>query len=167
MEGGLSPGFRVRFRALITLLDRRRSVEKSTTKPADYIKSLDTDVRADIDQLDRAISKVMAGHPKTMWEGKFWGGSDQNIIGYGDYSYRGSGGKVSEWFIVGLASQKNYISVYVNATDEDGYLTEKYVDKLGKAKVGKSSISFDSLEDINLDVLLELIDKAKRQMSQL
>jgi len=66
-----------------------------------------------------------------------------------------------------LASQKNYISVYVNATDEDGYLTEKYIDKLGKAKVGKSSISFDSLEDINLDVLLELIDKAERQMSQL
>jgi len=142
-------------------------VEKTTTKPADFIKSLDADVRADIDRLDKAISKVMAGHPKTMWEGKFWGGSDQSIIGYGDYSYKGSGGKVSEWFIVGLAQQKHYISVYVNAADDDGYLTAKHVDKLGKAKVGKSSISFDSLDDINLDVLLELIDKAEEQMSQL
>ena len=124
---------------LVTLPDRRCCVEKTTTKPADYIKSLDSDVRADVQRLDKAISKVMARHPKTMWEGKFWGGSHQNIIGYGDYSYTGSGGKVSEWFIVGLAQQKHYISVYVNATDDAGYLTAKYVDKLGKAKVGKSS----------------------------
>ena len=108
----------------------------------------------------------MSGHDKTVWSGKFWGGSDQNIIGYGNYSYERSRGDAAEWFIVGLAPQKRYISVYVNAADDDGYLVEKYGDKLGKAKVGKSSISFHSLEDINLDVLLDLIEKAEKQMSQ-
>ena len=141
-------------------------MEKTDTKPSDYIASLPAETRADVDRLDAAISDVMSGYPKTMWEGRFWGGSDQQIIGYGDYSYERSGGKTVEWFIVGLAQQKQYISVYVNATDDDGYLTERYADRLGKAKVGKSSISFKSLDNIHLDVLLDLVAHAERQMSQ-
>ncbi len=141
-------------------------MEKTDTKPSDYIASLPAETRPDIGRLDAAISDVMSGHPKTMWEGRFWGGSDQQIIGYGDYSSERSGGKTVEWFIVGLAQQKQYISVYVNATDEDGYLTERYADSLGKAKVGKSSISFKSLDDIHLDVLLDLVAQAEQQMSQ-
>ncbi|MGH8911484.1 MAG: DUF1801 domain-containing protein [Acidimicrobiia bacterium] len=138
-------------------------MEKSSTPPADYIESLEAPVRSQIQSLDSAISTVMAGHPKTLWEGKFWGGSDQKIIGYGDYSYPRPRGETVEWFIVGLAVQKNYISVYVNAADTDGYLTEKFADKLGKAKVGKSSISFRSVDDINLDALVDLIEQAERQ----
>ncbi len=107
----------------------------------------------------------MSGHVKTLWEGKFWGGSDQHIIGYGDYSYERADGQTVEWFIVGVASQKHYTSVYVNAVDGDGYLVEKYADSLGKVKTGKSSISFKSLDDIELDVLLDLVGKANAQMS--
>lgn len=140
-------------------------MEKSATDPADYIKSLPAEVRADVDLLDAAISKVMSDHVKTLWEGRFWGGSDQHIIGYGDYSYERADGETVEWFIVGLASQKRYISVYINAVDDDGYLVEKYADQLGKAKIGKSSISFGSLDDIDLDVLLDLVDRASKQMS--
>ena len=139
---------------------------RRTRKPSDFIASLPAETRADVARLDTEISKIMAGHPTIMWEGKFWGGSDQQIIGYGDYSYDRSDGKAAEWFIIGLAQQKQYISVYVNAADEDGYLTEKYADRLGKAKVGKSSISFRSLDNIDLDVLLDLVAKAEQQMSQ-
>ena len=141
-------------------------MEKTATNPQDFIESLPAKVRSDIDRLDAAITKVMAGHTKTMWEGTFWGGSDQKIIGYGDYSYQRSTGDTVEWFIVGLAQQKHYISVYVNAFDEDGYLVEKYADTLGKAKIGASSISFPSLNDINLEVLLDLVEKASQRMSQ-
>ena len=140
-------------------------MEKTDKNPNDYIESLPTETRADVARLDTEISKIMAGHPTVMWEGKFWGGSEQQIIGYGDYSYERSDGKTAAWFIVGLAQQKQYISVYVNAFDEDGYLTEKYADRLGKAKVGKSSISFRSLDDIDLDGLLDLVVKAEHQMS--
>jgi hypothetical protein len=139
-------------------------VERTTTKPGDYIKSLPEEVRADMEELDAAISSVMAGRSKTMWEGKLWGGSDQSIIGYGDFSYQRPTGVV-EWFMVGLARQKNYLSVYVNAADDDGYLLAKYADRLGKVKTGAASISFRSLEDINMDVLLELLEKAERVMS--
>ena len=141
-------------------------MEKTATKPEDFIESLPAEVRGDIDRLDAAITAVMAGHTKTMWEGTFWGGSDQKIIGYGDYSYQRSSDDTVEWFIVGLAQQKRHISVYVNAFDEDGYLVEKYADSLGRAKIGASSISFRSLDDINLEVLLDLVDKASQRMSQ-
>ena len=67
-------------------------VEKTATKPEDFIESLPAEVHGDIDRLDAAITAVMAGHTKTMWEGTFWGGSDQKIIGYGDYSYQRSSG---------------------------------------------------------------------------
>jgi hypothetical protein len=56
--------------------------------------------------------------------------------------------------------------VYVNAFDEDGYLVEKYADRLGKAKIGASSISFRSLDDIDVEALLDLIEKANQRMSQ-
>jgi hypothetical protein len=139
-------------------------VDKTETKPADFIASLPNDVRPDIEQLDAAISDVMSGHPKTMWEGTFWGGSDQNIIGYGDFTYERPAGTV-EWFMVGLAAQKNYISVYVNAADDEAYLTAKYADRLGKVKVGAASISFKSVEDIELDALLELVGRAEEQLN--
>ena len=141
-----------------------RRMEKTETSPADYIASLPEGVREDITRLDAAISDVMSDHDKTMWEGIFWGGSDQRIIGYGNFTYERSGGKTVEWFMVGLAAQKSYISVYVNAVDDDGYLTAKYADRLGKAKIGASSIGFTSVEDIDFHVLMELVEKASEQM---
>lgn len=115
--------------------------------------------------LDAAISRTMTGLSRVLWEGVFWGGGEQRIIGYGDYTSKRSRGDDVEWFIVGLAAQKNYISVYVNAVEGDRYVAETFADKIGKAKVGKSSISFKHVDDIDLDTLLHLVSIAKDQMS--
>jgi len=140
-------------------------MEKTNRSPAEHIASLPTERREDIERLDALITDLMAGQPKTMWEGRLWGGSDQQIIGYGDYSYTKSNRETVEWFIVGLAVQRNYISVYVNATDGRAYLAENYAERLGKVKVGKSSISFTSIDDVDLQQLSELITEAKRLMT--
>lgn len=140
-------------------------MEKTNRSPAEHIASLPAGRRADIERLDALITRLMAGQPKTMWEGRLWGGSVQQIIGYGDYTYRKSNQETVEWFIVGLAVQRNYISVYVNAADGKAYLTEKYAGRLGKVKVGKSSISFGSIDDVDLDQLSELITEARRLMT--
>lgn len=142
-----------------------RSLEKTNRPPSEYIASLPADVRNDIAHLHQLISGIMTDQPKAMWEGRFWGGSDQQIIGYGDYSYRKSDGETVEWFIVGLAAQQNYISIYVSATTDGGYLTERYVDRLGKVRVGKSSISFRSIDDLDLDELADLIAECNRLMT--
>ena len=100
-----------------------------------------------------------------MWEGIFWGGSEQQIIGYGNYTYLRSDKTRAEWFIVGLTRQKNYFSVYVNAVDDEQYLTERYGPELGKVKTGKSSITFRNLADINLNVLSEMVEHAGKIMT--
>ena len=139
-------------------------MHRSSTTPDEHIASLADGVRDDIAALDAAISGVMTGHERVLWEGKFWGGSEQHIIGYGAHSYANRSGKTVDWLFVGLAAQKNYLSVFVNATKEAGYFTEQYAGRLGKVKVGRSSIGFKRLGDIELDVLLELIAKARSRL---
>lgn len=115
--------------------------------------------------LDERLGAALPGHRRSLWQGVFWGGSAQTIIGYGDYSYVRSDKTPVEWFIVGLARQKSYYSVYVNAADGRRYLTEAYAGRLGKVKTGKSSISFRRLADLELEVLTELVERAGALLS--
>jgi hypothetical protein len=82
----------------------------------EYIDAIDEPRRSDIITLDKLISSLA---PKGS-ERKLWGG----IIGYGSYHYKSNSGREGDWMKVGLASQKNYISVYVSATDAKGYIAE-------------------------------------------
>ena len=59
--------------------------------------------------------------------------------------------------MISLASQKNYISLYVCSVVDGQYLAEKYKDQLGKVSVGKSCIRFKQLEDLNLDMVKKLL----------
>ena len=57
---------------------------------------------------------------------------------------------------------KHYISLYLCATDGNGYLAEQNRERLGKVSVGKSCIRFKDLNDLNLKVAMELIRKAAK-----
>lgn len=133
-------------------------------RPVDeHINSLPEEVRDDFRGIDRVISIVFSGEPRVLWEGKFWGGTDQEIIGYGDFTYVISSGAV-DWFKVGLAVQKNHLSLYVNAVEDGEYLSRKYGDRLGKVKLGASSIGFKDLSAIDVDELRTLLEHARRIM---
>lgn len=110
--------------------------------------------------LDAAIVERMHGAGRHLYEGKFWGGSDQQIVGYGIMDYENRSGQRVEWFVVGLAAQKNYISMYVNAVKDGSYLLREHESRLGNVKVGSASISFDDLEDVDFDVLMGLVEEA-------
>ena len=135
-------------------------MERVESLPDDYIASQASDIRVVLEKLHTLIRAVLPDRDCCMWEGVFWGGSEQRIIGYGNYSYQRSDKTQVEWFIVGLTRQKNYFSVYVNAVEDKKYLAELYGPRLGKVKVGKSSISFRNRADIDLDVLREMIEHA-------
>ena len=132
-------------------------MERSTTDVVHHMAALPDDVRSDITTLDGVISAEMGGLDRVLYTGRFWGGSEQEIIGYGTYSYRRSDKTEVEWFVVGLAVQKNYLSIYLSAVEDGEYVSEKYGKSLGKVKVGKSSLSFRSVEDIDLDKLAALV----------
>ena len=102
----------------------------------------------------------MPGSERHLYEGKLWGGTDQQIVGYGIMDYRNRSGDEVQWFVVGLAAQKDYISMYVNAVENDTYLLGQYKGKLGKVKIGSASISFDSLGDVEFENLMDLVTRA-------
>ena len=86
--------------------------------------------------------------------------ADGQVIGYGSYHYRYASGREGNWFPIGLANNKQYVSLYICAADDDGYLAEANAGRLGKVSVGKSCIRFKRLEDLDLEVAVELSRRA-------
>ena len=85
-----------------------------------------------------------------------------NMPGYGSFKYKNRKKKVMDWPTIALASQKNYMSLYVCSIENGKYLAEKYKDELGKVSVGKSCIRFKKLDDLNLDILKKIIKLAAK-----
>ena len=85
-----------------------------------------------------------------------------NMLGYGSFPYRNYKNKLISWPTVALASQKNYISLYVCCLYGDKYVAEKFSKELGKVNVGKSCIRFKKLEDVNLGALKEVLKFAEK-----
>lgn len=134
---------------------------KVATDPDEFLlTSFDGDVRSGMVQLDALIRDALPGRSRTLWEGRFWGGTDQWIVGYGDIIQPRPKGEPVEWFLVGLARQSRHYSLYVNAVDDGTYLLDRYRDRLGNVKIGSASIAITSLDKVDLDALGELLRRA-------
>ena len=118
------------------------------TSPEDYIAQIDEPRRADIQRLHdfiRATVPELEPH------------IESGMLAYGRYHYKYASGREGDWFPVGLASQKQYISVYVCGARDGQYVAEANAPRMPKAKVGKSCIRFKRASDMDLDVLAEVI----------
>jgi Domain of unknown function (DU1801) len=82
------------------------------------------------------------------------------MLGYGPYRYRYPSGREGDTCVVSLASQKRYISLYVNAVVDGKYLPERYADRFPKASIGRSCIRIGHAADLDPDELTELLRKA-------
>ncbi|HUG32483.1 MAG TPA: DUF1801 domain-containing protein [Acidimicrobiia bacterium] len=135
-------------------------MERANENVDDYLASIEGARGEEMRTLDVAIREQMPGVDRHLYEGKLWGGSDQQIVGYGVMDHQNRSGDDVEWFVVGLASQKDYISMYVNAVDQGAYLLSQYKGQLGKAKTGSASISFGTLDDVDFPTLMDLVRRA-------
>ena len=75
------------------------------------------------------------------------------MLGYGPFHYRYASGREGDTTLLGLASQKRYISLYACMADDRGYVAERYAEALPKASIGKSCIRFTRLADVDLATL--------------
>lgn len=116
--------------------------------PVEYINLIDEPRKSQIKFLHEFVCKTVPDLKPFIISG---------MIGYGSFHYKYASGREGEWCIIALASQKNYISVYICTTDGEGYVPEKYKKELPKASIGKSCIRFKKLEDIDLNVLKKII----------
>jgi hypothetical protein len=85
-----------------------------------------------------------------------------NMLGYGSFTYKNNKKEELDWPTVSLASQKNYISLYVCAVQNGEYIAEKHKNELGKVSVGKSCIRFKKIEDLDLKTLERVIKLAEK-----
>lgn len=85
-----------------------------------------------------------------------------NMLGYGSYQYKNHKKETIEWPVVALASQKNYISLYVCAAENGECIAEKYKNDLGNVSVGKSCIRFKKPEDLDLVTLKKVLKEAEK-----
>lgn len=101
--------------------------------------------RADGLALDAVFRRV------TGWQPRMWGAS---IVGYGSYHYRYASGREGDFLATGFSPRKTNLSIYVmpGYADFDAILA-----RLGKNRHGKSCLYVNTLADIDLNVLAELI----------
>lgn len=85
-----------------------------------------------------------------------------NMIGYGSMKYLNYKKETIDWPILALASQKQYLSLYVCALEDGKYIAEKYKKELGKVSVGKSCIRFKKLEDLDPKGLAKVLKLAAK-----
>jgi len=86
-----------------------------------------------------------------------------NMLGYGKFHYKTKSGREGDWPVIALASQKNYISVYVMGVDGKQYVAEKHAKDFPKASIGKSCIRFKKVEDVDLKKLANVIKEGANQ----
>ena len=116
--------------------------------PDDYMNALEEPRRGEIRALDELIRETVPDPEPHVRHG---------MLGYGPYHYRYASGREGDASIVGLASNKRYISLYVACLVDGTYVAQRYGDRLPKADIGKACIRFKRTADVDLDVLRELL----------
>ena len=128
-------------------------MRRTDTHVDTFLEGLEGERSDDIRTLDTPIRRRMPDAGRFLYEGTFWGGSDQQIVGYGVIDHRNGSGDDVEWFMD------------LNAVEDGQYLLRRYEGKLGKAKLGSASIAFSSIDDVDLENLMELVSLAAGQLS--
>ncbi|MFZ2102354.1 MAG: DUF1801 domain-containing protein [Oricola sp.] len=123
--------------------NKTRATGESVT---DFLASVQPDRRrADALVLDALFRRV------TGWQPRMWGPS---IVGYGEYHYVYESGRQGDFLATGFSPRKAALVVYIMPGYADfGHL----LDRLGRRRLGKSCLYVNSLADIDLSVLEELV----------
>ena len=129
----------------------------------DYL-DFDLNRESDLHNLDKLIRRsaptlkryfhrgTPAGHP----------GMRFKMIGYGKLQYVARSGQSVDWPAVGVALQKNYISVYLSVKKEGAPLLRSYSGKLGELRAGHNNFSFKAYEDLDVRRLASLFAEAEQ-----
>jgi len=113
----------------------------------------------DLVNLDKLIRKAAPALKRYFHEGTPEGraGMRMKMIGYGKFRYAIKSGEAVEWPVIGVALQKNYISVYVAVTKEGAPIVPRYSGQLGELRMGENNFSFEKFDDLKQDTILSLI----------
>jgi hypothetical protein len=129
------------------------------TKPNDasveaFIDSVEDEKKRKDSYLILEMMKKITGE-----EPKMWGNS---IIGYGSYHYKYASGQEGDWPVTGFSPRKQNLTIYIMNGFDDYSLELQH---LGKFRTGKSCLYIKKIEDVNVGVLKDLIQKSVASFS--
>jgi hypothetical protein len=116
-----------------------------------YLAAITDDVRREDCRVLTEMMQRLTGHPPTMW--------GTSIVGFGKYHYKYASGHEGDSCLIGYASRKGDISVYLLAgyeTDE----TRALLAQLGRHKIGKACLYLRRLSDVQVPVLEQLMARS-------
>ena len=120
---------------------------------AAYLKAIEDEARRrDCEALARLMADA-TGQPAVMW--------GPAIVGFGSYHYRYDSGREGDSCLVGFASRKGDISIYLTAAFP-GH--DELLAKLGKHKMAKACLYVRRLADVDLEVLAQLVAGSVAEM---
>src|SRR5262249_12646626 len=142
----------------------RRSISAEPTRPrtspermfkvdvkslAEYL-SFDPARGSDLRKLDALIRRTAPSLGRHFHAGTPAGsaGMRMKMIGYGKSRYTTKAGETVPWPVIGVALQKNYISVYFAVRRNGEPITRTYLGKLGECRSGDNNFSFERFDDL-------------------
>ena len=117
---------------------------------------------AELEELHALVRKSAPGLTRHFHAGTPAGeaGMRMKMIGYGRFQYAIKSGKTTSWPVIGVALQKNYISVYLSVTRGRKSLVSCYAGKLGELRSGGNNFSFEKFSDLNASAAGSLFTEA-------
>lgn len=110
--------------------------------------------RADAEVLDEMFRRITGEEP-VMW--------GPTMVGYGSYHYEYESGHQGDALAVGFAPRKASQSLYGLLVQPEA---PELLSRLGKHKVGKGCLYVNTLADVDLQVLEELMQTGYRHMTE-
>ncbi len=120
--------------------------------------------RADLHKLHALLRTAAPGLKRHFHAGTPAGepGMRFKMIGYGKFRYEARPGKAVSWPVIGVALQKNYISIYISVTKGRTPIVLTYGGKLGALRSGRNNFSFEKFADLDPKALSALFKEVGR-----
>lgn len=129
-------------------------------------KATDKSVRAFLESIedDRkredSFTLVKLLQEATGEEACMWGDS---MVGFGTYHYKYASGREGDAMLVGFSPRKANLTLYImSGFDADDPL----LSKLGKYKTGKACLYVKTLQDVDMNVLKQMVDRSVKHMRE-
>ena len=99
-----------------------------------------------------AMMEEITGEPPAMW--------GSSIVGFGTYHYRYASGHEGDSALAGFSPRRQHLVIYLVGEFADRHGAA--LARLGPHQTGKGCLYIKRLADVDLDALLELIDRSVR-----
>ena len=124
--------------------------------------------KSDLEALDMLIRDTASKLERWFYAGASEGqpGMRMSLIGYGSFQYEMKSGERVVWPIVGVALQKNYLTLYTSVFKDDAPIVDQYIGRLGELKAGVNNFSFVTFDQLDRDAVAALVKDIEETIQQ-